>query len=107
VLQRAADRVVVGERAVVDEALILAGRERMSAVGGHGGLGRHPGVTDAVRPAHAGQSEFSNNLFRQADLLVDLHGLADADELQTAFLGTQPSHERRSTRTCYGQHDVS
>ena len=44
--------VVVGQRAVMHEALVASGREGMRAVGGDGQFGRHAGMADAVGPGH-------------------------------------------------------
>jgi hypothetical protein len=91
----------------VDEALILAGRKRMGAVGGDGRFGRHAGVADGVGAAHAGKTEYPDDMFRQADFLVDLHGLADADEFQIAFTGFQPVDHGRGIGARNRQHDVT
>ena len=51
----------------------------MRAVGGDGGFGRHARVADAVRALHVGKIELPRHLGGGADLLVELHAVADAD----------------------------
>ena len=48
--------VGIGERAVVHQAEILAGREGMRAVGRHRRLGRHARVADEMRAGELGES---------------------------------------------------
>ena len=55
-LELASHAVRVRQRAVVDEAEVLAGGERVRAVGRDGRLGRHPGVADQVRAAEPGEA---------------------------------------------------
>ena len=74
-LQILAHAVVVGQRAVVHEAQVEPGRERMRSVGRDPALGRHPRVAERMAAGQLRQAEPLDELDRQPDLLVDLdHG---------------------------------
>ena len=78
--QLATDIVVVGQRAIVHQALVGAGRKRMRTHGRHRRFRCHAGMADAVRAAHLADIEAINDRLRQADLLVDLDHVAGAHD---------------------------
>ena len=77
---RRAQAVVVRERPVVDEADVLARRERMRAGGRHPALGRHPRVAEAVGALEVLEGEALGELARPPSLLVDLDRPARAHD---------------------------
>ena len=65
----------------------------MGAVGGHRQLGRHAGMADGVGAGHLGEAEALRHRRRQADLLVELHPVAAADEVDLRRLAEEPCGE--------------
>ena len=82
VAQHAPQAVVVRQRAVVHEAQVEAGRERMRALRGHLALGRHARVAEAVGAGHRGEVEALHEPARVARLLEDLDPRAGAHHAQ-------------------------
>jgi hypothetical protein len=82
--QFAAQIVVVRERAVVHQALVGAGRERMGAERGHGRFRCHAGMADAMRAGHGANAKAGDDILRQADFLVDLDAVARAHDADVA-----------------------
>ena len=78
--QPGAQPVVVGQRAVVHEAEVEAGREGVGMLGRDRALGRHAGMAEAMRAVELGQPEAGHHVLRPALLLEDLDGFADAHE---------------------------
>ena len=66
----------------------------MGAVGGHRPLGRHAGVADGVGAGHRGEAEALGHRLRQADLLVELHAVAAADEVDLRRLAASHAASR-------------
>lgn len=73
-----AQPVVVGQRAVMHQAQILSGRERVAAGHGHRALGGHAGMADDVRTLHRGQVEALDDGLGPANPLQDLDTAPDA-----------------------------
>ncbi len=73
-LELAAHEVGVGQRAVVHEAEILAGSERMRVCGRHRRLGGHAGVAHAWLPP-ASRSHSAPRSRRRADVLVEIDAM--------------------------------
>ena len=82
--------VVVGKRAVVHQAEVEAGGERVRAVGGHLALGGHARVTERVGAADRLELEAADEVAREAGLLVDLDRLARAHHAQLGIALAQP-----------------
>ena len=105
-LQPEPQPIVVGERAVVHQAKIEPGRERVRVLGRDRALGRHARVADRVRAAELGQAKASGDRLGPAFLLVDLDALADPHE---AHLGPAPGQRApdRLGRGVTHQHAVA
>ena len=99
--RRCAQAVVVRERAVVHEAEVEPGRERVRVLGGHPALGGHARVAERVAALQLAQLEALHELARRARLLVDLDRLAGAHHAQLGVALAQPGLRRLGV----GLHD--
>ncbi len=88
--QCAAQRVVVRERAVVDEAQVEARRERVRALGRDPALGRHPRVAERVAAVQVRELERLRKHLGQPDVLVDLDHLTRAHHAEVVAGQTHP-----------------
>jgi hypothetical protein len=84
--QLSPQRVVIGERPVVHEALVGPGGKRMRALGRHGGFGGHAGMADAMGARHGRQAKAVRDIAGQPHFLVDLDPVAIAHDAQALHL---------------------
>ena len=102
-LQHAAEVVVVGQRAVMHEALVRAGRIGVDAVGGHRptrspcGYGRWRGCRSFRRGPKR-----SATVSGPPDLLVEFHAVASADEVDLRRLDERASRRDGGSKSCAG-----
>ena len=87
--QFAAQVVVVGQRAVVHQALVGAGREGMRAERRDRQFSRHAGMADAVRAGHGADAETRDDILRQADFLVNLDAVARAHDANVGAIASR------------------
>ena len=83
--------VVVRERAVVDEAEVVAGRERMRPLGRDAALRRHARVAERMRPPEVLERERARELLRKPRLLVDLDDPARAHDPEVGPVLANPA----------------
>ena len=82
--------VVVRQRAVVHQAEVEPGRERMRVLGRHAALGGHARVPERVAALQPAQREALDELARRAGLLEDLDRLPGAHHAQLGTVLAQP-----------------
>ena len=82
--------VVVRQRAVVDQAQVQPGRERVRVLGRDPALGGHPGVAERVAAGDLGQREALHEPRRQTGLLVDLDRAPRAHQRELGMALGQP-----------------
>ena len=92
--QLLAQAVVVGERAIVHEAGVLAGREGVRPRDGDGGLGGHARVADGVRAFPRRQLEARGDPVGVADALEDFDSLPLAQHRRLGHVVDQPLARR-------------
>ncbi len=78
----------------------------MGAVGGDRQLGRHAGVADGVGAGHGAEAKPGGDLRRRADLLVELHAVAAADEVDLRRLASEPGRKPVGVMRRHGDDDV-
>ena len=81
---------MVRERAVVHEAQVEAGRERVRVLGRDAALGRHARVSERVAALHVVEPEALREPLGPAHLLVDLDGRARAHHAQLGVVLGEP-----------------
>jgi len=90
-LQALAQPVVVGQRAVVHQAKIEPGRERVRVLGGNRALGRHAGMAEGMAAGDLAQAEAIDHSAGQTHLLVDLDGIAGAHDSDLGMILGEPA----------------
>src|SRR6266436_6650711 len=84
---------MVRQRAVMDEAEIKTGRERMGVFGRHRTFGRHSRVAECVRAGPMLEVEALCNRVRQTDILEYLDALTNAECAELGVTTGKPGKE--------------